>query len=284
MKKTDVLKFLIVINLLAIVLIVWFAWIQDPKSVLEDTPEIKVETIKLESMENFKEPLQEEITKQKKPEKKEKKVIKKPEKKVIKMAKKKKPEKKEVVPEKTSKVCIYGLLSDKYTEPSLKFDTANPGNVDGGYLGAWGSAQVKGGIPDTYNDPPSSLKVACVGGWGGVWFQFGFDPKGSPGEAMERDMSLYGKYIRFDMKSDGEVIVGMEWWDEIAQNKDSADIKIKRDLKFPTDNKWHSVKIEFTKIRGKNYGHSINFKKIKLPVSFCGENVTFYIDNLRWEK
>ncbi len=279
MKKTDILKFLIVLNLLAIVLIIWFAWLQPPKPDSVDTPEIKIEMIKLDPVESFKKPLPKSVIKQKKSEKKVKKPEKKPEKKVIKPK-----EKKKGITKKPSKLCIYGLLSDKYSKPSLKFDMANPGNSDGGYLGAWGSAQVKGGVPDTYNDPPSSLKVACIGGWGGIWFQFGFDPKGPPGEAKEKDMSLYGKYLRFDMKSDGEVIVGMEWWDDTAKNKDSADIKIKQDLNFPTDSKWHSVKIDFTKIKGKNFGHSINFKKIKLPVSFCGEKVTFYVDNLRWEK
>ncbi len=266
MKKKGVLKLLIAVNLFAISIIVWFAWLRTPKPDSVDIPEIKVEMIKLDPVESLKKPPQKVIPEQKKPEKKGKK------------------SEKKVITKKSSRLHIYGLLSDKYTNPSLKFDMANPGNPNGGYLGAWGSAQVKGGIPDTYNDPPSSLKVACIGGWGGIWFQFGFDPKGPPGEAKEKDMSLYGKYLRFDMKSDGEVIVGMEWWDDVAQNKDSADIKIKQDLKFPTDSKWHSVKIDFTKIRGKNYGHSINFKKIKLPVSFCGENLTFYIDNLRWEK
>lgn len=262
MKKKNVLKLMVAINLIVIIVITWFAWFQSPKPDSADTPEIKIEIIKLNTMESFKKHPQKDITKQKKLEKKEKKVI----------------------TEKSSKLYVYGLLSDKYIRPSLKFDMATPGNPDGGYLGAWGSAQVKGGVPDTYNDPPSSLKVACIGGWGGIWLQFGFDPDSPPGEAREKDMTLYGKYLRFDMKTDGEVIVGMEWWDNTAQNKDSAAIKIKQDLNFPSDNKWHSVKIGFTKIKGKNYGHSINFKKIKLPASFCGENVTFYVDNLRWEK
>jgi hypothetical protein len=209
MKKKNVLKFMIAINLIVIIVIIWFAWLQSPKPDSVDSPEIKIEMIKLDPVESFKKPPQKSVPKQKKPEKKVKKSEKKP--------------KKKVITKKPSKFHIYGLLSDKYAEPSLKFDTANPGNPDGGYLGAWGSAKVKGDVPDTYTDPPSSFKITCIGGWGGVWFQFGFDPDSPPGKAREKDMTDYGKYLRFDMKSDGEVIVGMEWWDDVAQNKGTSD-------------------------------------------------------------
>jgi len=92
MKKKDVLKLMIAVNLVAIIIIVWFAWLRFPKPDLTDTPEIKIEMIKLEPIESFKRPPQKIITEQKKPDKKGKKSEKKSEKKTIKPEKKKKQE------------------------------------------------------------------------------------------------------------------------------------------------------------------------------------------------
>ncbi len=191
---------------------------------------------------------------------------------------------KEIVTEKTPKVNIYGILTDTYTDPSLKFDITNPGNEDGGYLGVWGPTKATANIFDGHSDPPNILKVSCRGKWGGIWFQFGYNPKSPPGQVVNTDMSLYGGYIKFDIKTDGELIVGMEWWDDIEDEKDSMEKKINEDLNVPTDNNWHSVEIDINKLVGKEFKRSVNFEKIRLPISFYGENVTFYIDNIRWEK
>lgn len=271
-----------VLNILVIGMVVWLTWVQPKKPIPVIISEVKVKSLKLEQPRNAQDFSKIIIAEREKREQRRKEAKKKPEKKIIKVVKERK--KKRPVSKKPLKVNTYGLLSDTYTNPSLKFDIANPGNVDGGYLGAWGAAMVKGGIPDTYTDPPTSLKVSCPGGWGGIWLQFGFNPETPPGEAVEKDMSLYGKYIKFDIKTNEEVIFGVEWWDNIAGNKDSAERKFKQDLNFPTDNTWHSVRIDLRDLVGKNYQHPINFKKIKLPASFCGKNVTFSIDNLRWEK
>ncbi len=279
MRKKDWIIIMIILNLFVIGLVVWLTWVQPKKSVPLVISEVKVERLKVERTEDSRDFSKKVATKTKEPVQK---VEKKPEKKVVEIAKK--TEKKESVSSKPTKVNTYGILSDTYINPSLKFDTANPGNVDGGYLGAWGTARVSGGIPNTYTDPPTSLMVDCSGGWGGIWLQFGYDPGAPPGEAVRKDMSSYGEYMKFDIKSNGEVIIGLEWWDTIVNNKDSAEKKLKQDLNIPADDIWHSVKIDLSKLSGKNFKNPINFKTIKLPASFCGENVTFYIDNLRWEK
>ncbi|MCK4533074.1 hypothetical protein KAU39_04755 [bacterium] len=181
----------------------------------------------------------------------------------------------------------YGLLSDTYTTPSIKFDTNNPPDTDGGKLGLWPGAPLPVMESDatTFTEGPASTKFTISSGWAGLWLQFGYPT--ALGDLIPRqgkDMSAYSDaYLKFDVKTSTEVVVSVEWIDEATGNKDSAAKKINEDLLIAMDDNWHPVSIDLSLLTG-SLG-SINFNKICVPFAFSAEGGTvFWIDKVRWEK
>ncbi len=172
----------------------------------------------------------------------------------------------------------YGILSDTYLNPSIKFDTNNPPDPDGGYMGFWPFGEISmAGDNTTYTEAPGSSKITITSGWAGMYVMFGYDGTPSGGSAVETDMSFYSDaYLRFDVKTSTEVIVGVEW------QGGSASKKIHEDLGIEMDDTWYPVEIDLSTLPG------IDFSTIKLPFLFSVDGGTggtvFWIDKVRWEK
>ena len=176
---------------------------------------------------------------------------------------------------------IYGLYSDTYTSPlyaALKFDTPNPGDVNGGCMGAWDGATISAGTTaGQYTEGSQGLKCgigAIPGGW---WMQFGSNnTAGYNSDAkVPTDMSSYsGGNIKFDAKTSKEITIKVEW------TGGSKELRLNADLSMPLDNDWHSITVPLTNFTG------IDLANITIPAGFHTTNTIFvyYIDNVRWEK
>ena len=170
---------------------------------------------------------------------------------------------------------VYGVLCDSYKYSALKLDVLNPPNPDGGFNGWWGGFLM---VSDdtTYTESPQSSKITVTGGWGGMYFQFGYDGSEWGGSAIETDMSEYlNAYLKFDVKTENEFGVGVEW------GTGSAEKQVIADLGIIPNNEWQSVAIDLSTLDG------IDFSTIKLPFFLATdgtEGVTFWIDNVRWEE
>ena len=188
----------------------------------------------------------------------------------------------------------YGILSDTYTNPSLKLDTLNPPDTDGGFLGLWPYVAPPG-VPiitvdsdnTTYLEAPASSKVTITNDWAGMYIMFGYDGTADGGSAVETNMSVYSDAsLKLDVKTSTEFGVSVEWTDTVGR-KDSAEKLVQADLGVVLNNSWQSVSIDLSTLVGKDHGLPINFTKIKLPFAFsadAGTGTVFWIDAVRWEK
>ena len=171
---------------------------------------------------------------------------------------------------------IYGIYSETYTEPTymaIRFDTANPPDTHGGYIGAWGSGVLATatGLGE-YSDGVKSIKCSIGGTIGGWWMQFGYD--GATNTAVATDMSTYaGGKLKFDVRSTKDISIKVEWSGGSAEKTLSS-------LGVALDDNWHSVEIPLSSFSG------IVYTAITIPAGFHAGTTTsfsYYIDNVRWE-
>jgi len=178
----------------------------------------------------------------------------------------------------------YGLYSETYS--GMKHDVSNPPDPDGGYIGTWvydysiqlSSATATG----EFTDGEQSLKAVVTGagdGGAGWYIQFGY-PAG-PTSQVATDMSDYSNgYLKFDVKTNGEILVKIEWYISPTQ-KGSQQSYLNGNLGVPLDNDWHSVSVPLS------YIDVNDLKNIMVPAGFHAVDmgsVTYYIDNVRWTK
>lgn len=177
---------------------------------------------------------------------------------------------------------VFGFYSETYVAPNysaLKYDTANPGDVKGGCMGAWGGATLSAGTgAGESTEGAQGLKCTIGGAAGGWWIQFGSDnTAGFAGDTqVATDMSAFtGGNIKFDVKTTKEISIKLEW---TGGNKE---LKLITDLGIPADGAWHSVTIPLSSFTG------VDLTKIKIPAGFhslTNTGYVYYIDNVRWEK
>jgi hypothetical protein len=163
----------------------------------------------------------------------------------------------------------YGVYTETYE--GIKYGVANPGDVDGGYIGAGGVAIGNTSDDVVVSTEGSKCLKAIVNGNGGWWSQFG-----DVGQ-VETDMSAYsGGSIDFMVKTSTDIIIKLEW------TGGSNEKKINADLGVPLDNYWHHVSTSLASFTG------IDLQKIKVPAGFHTvwdtTQGTYWIDNVAWKK
>lgn len=180
----------------------------------------------------------------------------------------------------------YGLYTETYE--GIAFDIENStdnlagSNAEGGFIGLWGVAD----FVDDANAPVEgsyAKRAWVVGGNGGWWIQFGYNPNGNPSN-MKRptNMTAYaGGNIDFWVKTNTDMVVKIEWT-TAAGAAGAAEKRIGADLGIPIDGSWHQVSTPIASFSG------INLSSVTVPAGF--HNVwdvafgTYTIDNVVWKK
>lgn len=177
---------------------------------------------------------------------------------------------------------IYGLVWD--THPGAKFDTANPPDEDGAFLGAFGHISLSNVLGEATGMGVLQARVPAdgegkVNGW---YVQFGYDGLISP--KVPADMSAFSNgVLEFDVNTSAYLDMKIEYDSGTEHNWALLWVDDYAPSNY-FDGAWHHVSVPLQDFYGSP--NWVDFRKITVPIclmTYQGD-VTFSIRNAVWKR
>jgi hypothetical protein len=199
-----------------------------------------------------------------------------------------------VVSETGNPSSIYGFYSETATS-AIKFDTANPSDPDGGFLGAF-QGQGSGGSgtislqaatgAGEFTEGSRALKASVTGtnslSYGGYYMSFGYPDAAG----VSRDLSAFATgTVKFDLKAPAGATLRMKLESTGASGACTTfceEVNLASYTSF--DNNYRSVSIPVTTFTGGGVDMSQFETLVITAVTIGNASFSFYVDNLRFEQ